>query len=432
MHEILDVRVWALETFYFNRVLLPHIEAGISLSSPDIPNDEYQERQKRLQAGATWNDNIGARMHEVKGKNIAHLPVIGPMTKRGGFWTYGSKEYVNTIKAANKDSSVDAILMEVDGPGGGVDGTEVFAHAVRDSEKPIVAFVDGMAASAHLWPTAQSDYVFISTGLTSWIGSIGTLLLYINQQEWLKQMGIKVEIIRAPQSKDKARVNSLEPLTKEAKEGLLEELKEITDLFIREVKEGRGSRLKKNAGEDIFTGKLYNGRDGVKYGLADKVGSIEDALEKAAELAGANKLSFLKSSNKSNSTDMKILSFLGLGKEVEGKLTDEQKQMLESADAKLAELEASVAEKESQIATLQGEKSAAEEKATNLETKVTNLEATIREKDQKIKTLEEKPDGKEAKAAKSGDENGESGKTRKPYSWEEKAQKKVSSLKNKE
>jgi signal peptide peptidase SppA len=425
MHEILDVRVWALESFYLERAksaILRRLEAGRDLADLEIPNPERSRESKDVYAGMEYDEDLEAYVHSnIDNKTIAHIPVLGSLTKRGGMCTRGSKHHINRIQKANDNPNIDAIVIEIDGPGGSVDGTEEFGMAVKNSVKPIVVFVDGMAASAHYWVASQAQHIVANSAITSWIGSIGTLVVHVNQQEWLAKNGMQVEIIRAPQSIDKARENSFEPLTEDAKARLLKELEEITDHFISTVKSGRGARL--NTGdENIFTGKVYNGRDALAMGMIDEIGGLQAALNKAAELATINTMSFINSQNKLSS--MKILSFLGLGKEVESKLTPEQKEMLESADTKLAELEASVAEKESRITTLQSEKDAAE-------IRVSELEASITEKDLRIETLEKKPDGTEAKASKAGDENG--GATEEPReknSWEVKAERKTKSLKS--
>ncbi|NJO93017.1 MAG: hypothetical protein HC831_31715 [Chloroflexia bacterium] len=193
----------------------------------------------------------------------------------------------------NHLEEIDGIVLEIDGPGGNVDGTEEFGMAVKNSKKPVVSYVDGMSASAHYWVTAQSTWIVANSEITSWIGSIGTLVIHVNESAWLAQKGYEVEIIRAPQSVDKARENSIEPLTDEARERLLAELSGITDLFTSQVQTGRGSRLK-TGDENIFTGKVYNGRDALKYGMIDAIGNLSDAVNKAAEIAETRKkLSFL-------------------------------------------------------------------------------------------------------------------------------------------
>lgn len=296
MHEILDTRVWALESFFLQRAksaVLKGLEKG-DLSSLNLFNPEKKREASNYYSGLSWNREIGGYIHSgVLGKNIAHIPVLGSMTKRGGLCTYGSKDYINRINKANSLEEIDGIVMEIDGPGGNVDGTEEFGMAVKQSKKPIVAYVDGMAASAHYWVTSQAPWIIANSEITSWIGSIGTLVVHVNESAWLAQNGLEVEVIRAPQSVDKARENAWEPITEDARERLLGELSAITELFISTVKSGRGSRLK-NGDEDIFTGKVYNGRDALKYGMIDQIGNLSDALKKASEMSETRKkLSFI-------------------------------------------------------------------------------------------------------------------------------------------
>lgn len=140
----------------------------------------------------------------------------------------------------------------------------------------------------------------------------------------------------------------------------------------------------------------------------------------------------------------KILSFLGLSKEAESSLSEDQRNTLESAEQKLNELEsghqAALAEKEGKIASLEAAQKAAEdelntvkESNTSLSAEKSTLEAQLKESQDKIAVLEKQPDVKGAAAGKSGDENGgEGGNPRPKYSWEEKAEKKSKTFKTNE
>lgn len=109
-------------------------------------------------------------------------------------------------------------------------------------------------------------------------------MVYINQSKFIEDKIGSVEIIRAPQSQDKARLNSLEPIPKDARKKLMGELEEITDTFISAVKAGRSGKLA-NMKENIFTGKTYNNEEAADLGLIDSLGTFADALQLAADMA---------------------------------------------------------------------------------------------------------------------------------------------------
>ncbi|NJO93018.1 MAG: hypothetical protein HC831_31720 [Chloroflexia bacterium] len=134
----------------------------------------------------------------------------------------------------------------------------------------------------------------------------------------------------------------------------------------------------------------------------------------------------------------KILSFLGIGKEAETSLTEEQKATLNAAEAKLTELEtandAALTEKDAQLKEAASAKEAAEAAVTAatqakeaIEAEKTSLEAALQAAQEKITLLEKKPDAESAAAGNTGDQNGgDSGEPRKLNSWEEKAIRKTS------
>lgn len=419
MQEILDTRVWALESFFLQRAkaaIFKAMEAG-NMSSLKLYNFEKAREAKGAYTNMEYDDYTGGYIHRnIEGKNIAHIPVVGSLTKRGGLCTYGAKDYIRRIEAANNKEDYHAIMLEIDGPGGSVDGTEELGAAIAASEKPVVVWVDGMAASAHYWLASQATEIVVSSEITSWIGSIGTLVVHVNQEEWLAQNGLQVEIIRAPQSKDKARENSFEPLSEESRVRLLDELSDITELFISKVKEGRGDRL--NTGdEDIFTGKVYNGKKALEMGMVDCIGRLSFALQRASQLSQSNSFS-----NQNNRKSMSLKDWFS-GKKSEENANGETVTVEASELNQLrADMEAAIQEREQAQTDLE----AAQTETARLTAEKGNLEMQLKAAQDKIAVLEKKPDVDAGAAGHTGDQNGGEGEKRKLYSWEEKAARKKS------
>ena len=93
----------------------------------------------------------------------------------------------------------------------------------------------------------------------------------------------KIEIIRAPQSKDKARINPVEKLPNSERDRILNSLEVITDEFISKVKSGRGERLNTDD-ENIFTGKMYSADEAQELSMIDHLGNFESAINIAKSL----------------------------------------------------------------------------------------------------------------------------------------------------
>jgi ClpP class serine protease len=208
-----------------------------------------------------------------------------------------------------------------------------------------------------------------------------------NYQAYIaKEIG-SVEILRAKQSIDKAKVNVIEPITDAQRAEIIDELSAIAKDFIKIVKAGRGARL--NTGEEnIFTGKMYDSKTALSMGMIDSLGTLQDAIDRAASLASAPsalKGQSAQSNTKTMSLKSKLISMI-FGKSE--KAEDEKPptaEEIQAADAQAAEMEAElITLKEASVAGA---------------AKVAELQATVAEQIAQIKTLGDEKATLEAKVA---------------------------------
>jgi len=214
---------------------------------------------------------------------VAHIPIWGTMTKKGGMSAEGMQTTEMRISEANNDESVSSLLLDIESNGGTVDGMAALGSAIRDSEKPVIAYVDNIAASAAYWAASQADTIVMNGDNFAEVGSIGALMIHQDSTKMIADKIGKIEIIRAPQSKDKARINPVEKLPASERERILNSLEVITDEFISKVKSGRGDRLNIED-ENIFTGKMYNADQAQELGMVDHLGNFESAINIAKTL----------------------------------------------------------------------------------------------------------------------------------------------------
>jgi protease-4 len=320
--NLLSYRVWAFEKSFAERaipILLAQIQSGkLSLSS-------FKEESKQKVAGryqGMQSKQIGqyTSVRQVKAKSghhVAIMPVIGSLTKRGEMCSAGMRDYANEIALLNENEEIAAIVLDIESPGGTVDGTNEFGLAIKNSKKPVVVFGDGMVASAAYWVASQARHIMGNKNNPTEFGSIGVLYIHENWAKYIEENIGSVEIIRAPQSVDKALVNVIEPLQEDQRKEISEDLKSLAKDFISTVKKGRGSKL--TAKSDIFTGKMYKNDEALEEGMIDSIGSIYDAVNKAAELAGTT-----KPSTKSNNSNMSLKNAVGrlLGKKATTKAAE--------------------------------------------------------------------------------------------------------------
>lgn len=320
------------------------------------------------------------------GQNIAMIPVFGALTKNGDLCSYGMRDYIGMIERANKSDKIAAIVLDMETPGGTVDGTNEFGMAVKGSKKPVVAFGDSMVASAGYWVASQAREIISNKNNPTEFGSIGVLYIHENWEAFIQKEIGSVEIIRAPQSEDKARVNVIEPLTDDQRLDIRAELKALAKEFISTVKKGRGARL--NAGEEnIFTGKMYPASQAKELGMIDGLDTLQGAINRAGQLAMLTSTSGSSRAQVNTMFKSKLLSSI-FGKsekaaEEKTPTAEEQEATIKAADQKVADLE-------TENQKLKDEKAAQD-------TKITELEKTVAEQKTQITTLSDEKKTLESK-----------------------------------
>lgn len=185
-------------------------------------------------------------------------------------------------RAAMEDRDVRGILLDVDSPGGTVDGTEALAELVYESrgEKPVVAFANGLMASAAYWIGSASDMVI--TEETGEVGSIGVYQMHYDYSKADEKAGVKRTLIKA--GKYKAAGNDAEPLSREMMDYLEEGVDYIYSLFVESVARYRGANVE-TVLEDMADGRIFIGRQAMEAGLVDRIGSFEAAMDAVRDMA---------------------------------------------------------------------------------------------------------------------------------------------------
>ena len=184
------------------------------------------------------------------------------------------------LDRAAGDDNIKAVVLRVNSGGGTATAGEEMAVYVRDFAKPIVVSSASINASAAYEISSQSDYIYVAK--TTEIGSIGTALEVTDLSGLLNMLGVDIEVIASSDSKDSSY--GFRPLTDEEREYYQRMVDQINDIFVENVANGRSLSVEKV--RELATGLVFTGVDAVGNGLADEVGTLEDAVAKAAELAG--------------------------------------------------------------------------------------------------------------------------------------------------
>jgi ClpP class serine protease len=270
----------------------------------------------------------------------------------------GTQSLLNDVKVADQNPNISCIVIVVDSPGGQVAGTDLLAEAIRNSTTPVIAFIDGLAASAAYWIISGADKIIASSDLDR-IGSIGTMLMVEDLRPALEQLGVKFHEVYASLSTEKNKDFNevLEGNYNEYRKNVLDV---INQKFLATIREHRPE-----VDKAALTGKIFFAPEAIQMGLIDEIGSFEAALEQAIALGNpSNKTAQSQELNTEQRMKIKetwkaILGYFKMDPSdpQSQELTSDQMQQLNdelaSVTARIVELEAELArEKEAHLQAL--------------------------------------------------------------------------------
>tara|TARA_B100001109_G_scaffold31479_1_gene24802 strand:+ start:4101 stop:5750 length:1650 start_codon:yes stop_codon:yes gene_type:complete len=189
------------------------------------------------------------------------------------------------IKNARKEKNLKALVLRVNTPGGSAFASELIREElieIKNLEIPIIVSMGGVAASGGYWIAAETDFIFAHE--TTVTGSIGVAAILFNAQETAKKIGINEDgIEKTPFS---SGLNSGLFLTTPSDRliNLIQgSVDRLYDNFIGIV--SRGRNLSPDQVNNIARGRVWSGSDALNKGLVDAIGSFDDAINKAKDLA---------------------------------------------------------------------------------------------------------------------------------------------------
>ncbi|BET37273.1 S49 family peptidase [Wolbachia pipientis] len=204
-------------------------------------------------------------------KGIAIIRIYGVLTKKTEAFDHilDMTSYENIheeIESALEDKSIETILLDIDSPGGEVNGVFDLADFIYESraKKRIIAIANDDAYSAAYAIASSAEKIFLTR--TSGVGSIGVIASHIDQSRFDEKQGIKYTTIFAGSRKND--LNPHEPMTSESLESLQKEVDRLYEMFVQLI--ARNRNLSIEAIKSTEAG-LYFGEKAVEIGLADGV-----------------------------------------------------------------------------------------------------------------------------------------------------------------
>ena len=194
----------------------------------------------------------------------------------GGF--ADTRDIGRQVEAAGDDSAVKAILLRVDSPGGSVDGLSELGDAVTRARhrKPVIAAVEGMAASAAYYAIAGATEIVAAR--MDMVGSIGTIVVVYDASEAAKSAGLRVVPIAT--GKYKATGSFGTPLTADEQAYLQSIVDVYFDDFRRQVMSGRGRFVGPAEWSEVSDGRVFVAPEAQRLGLVDRLGTFGATLRR--------------------------------------------------------------------------------------------------------------------------------------------------------
>ena len=229
----------------------------------------------------------GIRMSQLPlvGQKVAIIPVKGEITAEGcSASLFSSASCANVasikekLKAADKDPSIRAVVLDINSGGGSVVPSRELAYVVKDMKKPVVACIREVGASGAYYVASAADRIIADRD--SMTGSIGVIMTLQHMYGLYEKLGLNVTVIKSGKVKDIG--SPYRDITPEEKAELTAMVNGIYDDFVYDVALNRN--LSVEYVRNVSDGSIYLGKDALNLGLIDELGGIDDAVEVAARL----------------------------------------------------------------------------------------------------------------------------------------------------
>ena len=214
--------------------------------------------------------------------NFHFGPQIGVITINEAIMV--SEEIVDDLNDFAHRDDIDAILIRLNTPGGGVAASQEIYEKVKEiseaNKKPIIVSMGSVAASGGYYIAAGADTIIANLGTTT--GSIGVIMSYPIAADFMDKVGLAFQSVKSGALKDAGS------FAREPSKADLAYFQDLVDnlheQFVRTVAYERGMPYE-NASK-LSTGKVYSGEQALKLGLVDIIGTYDNAINLATRLAG--------------------------------------------------------------------------------------------------------------------------------------------------
>jgi protease IV len=210
------------------------------------------------------------------------------VTGKGNENNIGGNSYADLIRKVKKDTSVKAIVLRVNSPGGNAIASDIIWNELNLAAKvkPVVISMGNYAASGGYYISAPGTKIYANPMTIS--GSIGVFGIIPDASKLLEQkLGLTTEVVNTNKNSDFPSV--YRPMNNYEKKMMQLSIENIYSDFVSKVAAGR--KMSARSVDSIGQGRVWSGNRAQKIGLVDEIGGLKDAISGAAKLAGIERYS---------------------------------------------------------------------------------------------------------------------------------------------
>jgi len=210
--------------------------------------------------------------------NVASIPIRGVILMDGTKTTFGDEiasatEITKFIKKAEENELIEAIILDINSPGGSAVASMEIADAVKRANKPVIAVIREVGASGAYWVASAADVIFARE--LSITGSIGVMGSYVEYAGLLERFNMTYRRLVAGESKDIGTpYRELQPHEQAKLQKLIDRMH---GYFIAHIAENRGLTIEHV--QSLADGFVFLGDEAVDNRLIDRIGSYDDAIK---------------------------------------------------------------------------------------------------------------------------------------------------------
>lgn len=237
---------------------------------------------------------IGAVRRHPSGQapqGVARIPISGVIMPKASAMSdisggTSAESLGNSIRSAVRATDVSSIILDIDSPGGSVEGIPELAAIIAEANriKPVVAVANHEANSAAYWLASQAGRIVASPSAR--LGSIGVITAHEDETGKNEKAGVQTTVVSA--GKFKAEMSPFQPLTEEGRAHLQAMVDEFYGMFVQGVAEGRGVKVEDVTG-GFGEGRVVTAKTALAAGMIDDIDTIDAVISQelhGAELSG--------------------------------------------------------------------------------------------------------------------------------------------------